>query len=138
MLNRTGYSTSIMEQFVALSNIVGNSLKYTRRGTISISLSQEIASIRRHRPEQAIRFKVEDTGISPHNDHPRSMTPPSKSYSQLLSYQYSRSPHNCSSSQLCTISATRLQHSVTPWLSEYKRRSDSGCREDVWFAQSIG
>ncbi|KAM0552408.1 hypothetical protein ACHAPJ_007968 [Fusarium lateritium] len=44
-------------------NIVGNSLKYTRRGTISVFLSQEVASIRRRKSEKVIRLKVEDTGI---------------------------------------------------------------------------
>ncbi|KAJ4258963.1 hypothetical protein NW762_008051 [Fusarium torreyae] len=44
-------------------NIVGNSLKYTRRGTISIFLSQEVASIRRRKSEKVVRLRVEDTGI---------------------------------------------------------------------------
>ncbi|KAH7141967.1 hypothetical protein EDB81DRAFT_843446 [Dactylonectria macrodidyma] len=43
-------------------NIVGNALKYTSYGTITISLTQQVASIRRRKPQQVIKFTVEDTG----------------------------------------------------------------------------
>jgi signal transduction histidine kinase len=43
-------------------NLVGNALKYTSKGTITISLVQQAASIRGRKPEQVIRFTVEDTG----------------------------------------------------------------------------
>ncbi|KAH7120299.1 hypothetical protein B0J13DRAFT_162712 [Dactylonectria estremocensis] len=43
-------------------NIVGNALKYTSYGTITVSLTQQVASIRRRKPQQVIKFTVEDTG----------------------------------------------------------------------------
>ncbi|CAJ0550119.1 Ff.00g100490.m01.CDS01 [Fusarium sp. VM40] len=43
-------------------NLVGNALKYTHKGTVTVSLMQQTASIRRRKPEQVIRFTVEDTG----------------------------------------------------------------------------
>lgn len=43
-------------------NIVGNALKYTSHGTIAVSLTQQVASIRRRKPQQVIEFTVEDTG----------------------------------------------------------------------------
>ncbi|KAG5661948.1 hypothetical protein KAF25_004187 [Fusarium avenaceum] len=43
-------------------NLVGNALKYTHKGTVTISLMQQTASIRRRKPEQVIRFTVQDTG----------------------------------------------------------------------------
>ncbi|KAF5011133.1 hypothetical protein FDECE_2741 [Fusarium decemcellulare] len=43
-------------------NLVGNALKYTRQGTITVSLTQQTISIRRRKPEQVIRLVVEDTG----------------------------------------------------------------------------
>ncbi|SPJ81869.1 related to nik-1 protein (Os-1p protein) [Fusarium torulosum] len=43
-------------------NIVGNALKYTPDGTITISLTQQVTAVRRHRPEQVVCFAVKDTG----------------------------------------------------------------------------
>ena len=43
-------------------NIVGNSLKYTKEGTITISLTQQVTAVRRRRPEQVVSFVVKDTG----------------------------------------------------------------------------
>ncbi|KAI1069269.1 hypothetical protein LB507_008662 [Fusarium sp. FIESC RH6] len=43
-------------------NIVGNALKYTTEGTITISLTQQVTAVRRRRPEQAVCFVVKDTG----------------------------------------------------------------------------
>ncbi|OBT97047.1 hypothetical protein VE01_04817 [Pseudogymnoascus verrucosus] len=48
-------------------NIFGNALKYTLRGTIKVSLTQERRSIQRRGKEQVVKFTVQDTGkgISP-------------------------------------------------------------------------
>ncbi|RBR19554.1 uncharacterized protein FIESC28_05549 [Fusarium coffeatum] len=43
-------------------NIVGNALKYTKDGTITISLTQQVTAVRRRRPEQVVCFVVKDTG----------------------------------------------------------------------------
>ncbi|KAK5996372.1 Peroxide stress-activated histidine kinase mak1 [Cladobotryum mycophilum] len=43
-------------------NIFGNALKYTHRGTIKVSLTQETISIQRQKRERVIKFTVEDTG----------------------------------------------------------------------------
>ena len=43
-------------------NIFGNALKYTTKGTIKVSLTQEIASIHHRKKERAVRFTVQDTG----------------------------------------------------------------------------
>jgi anti-sigma regulatory factor (Ser/Thr protein kinase) len=43
-------------------NIFGNALKYTPRGTIRVSLTQERRSIRRGVKEQVVKFSVQDTG----------------------------------------------------------------------------
>ncbi|TVY79648.1 Peroxide stress-activated histidine kinase mak2 [Fusarium oxysporum f. sp. cubense] len=43
-------------------NIVGNALKYTPDGTITISLTQQVSAVRRRRPEQVVCFAVKDTG----------------------------------------------------------------------------
>ncbi|KAG4263747.1 histidine kinase [Fusarium proliferatum] len=43
-------------------NIVGNALKYTPNGTITISLTQQVSTVRRRRPEQVVCFMVKDTG----------------------------------------------------------------------------
>jgi anti-sigma regulatory factor (Ser/Thr protein kinase) len=43
-------------------NIVGNALKYTTEGTITISLTQQVTAVRRRRPEQVVCFVVKDTG----------------------------------------------------------------------------
>ncbi|KAH7186067.1 uncharacterized protein B0J16DRAFT_343168 [Fusarium flagelliforme] len=43
-------------------NIVGNALKYTNAGTITISLTQQVTAVRRRRPEQVVCFVVKDTG----------------------------------------------------------------------------
>lgn len=43
-------------------NIIGNALKYTTEGTITISLTQQVATVRRRRPEQVVCFVVKDTG----------------------------------------------------------------------------
>ncbi|KAJ3509478.1 hypothetical protein NM208_g15664 [Fusarium decemcellulare] len=43
-------------------NLFGNALKYTRQGTVTVSLTQQTISIRRRKPEQVIRLVVEDTG----------------------------------------------------------------------------
>ncbi|KFY07765.1 hypothetical protein V492_06843 [Pseudogymnoascus sp. VKM F-4246] len=43
-------------------NIFGNALKYTPRGTIRVSLTQERRSIHRGVKEQVVKFTVQDTG----------------------------------------------------------------------------
>ncbi|KAM0083808.1 hypothetical protein ACKRZS_004014 [Fusarium odoratissimum] len=43
-------------------NIVGNALKYTPEGVITISLKQRVASVKSRRPEQVVCFTVKDTG----------------------------------------------------------------------------
>ncbi|KAF4460152.1 hypothetical protein FALBO_13078 [Fusarium albosuccineum] len=43
-------------------NLVGNAFKYTRQGTVTISLTQQTTSIRRRKPEQVIRLTIQDTG----------------------------------------------------------------------------
>ncbi|KAM0345853.1 hypothetical protein ACHAPU_006207 [Fusarium lateritium] len=43
-------------------NIVGNALKYTPDGTITVSLTQQVSSVRRRRPEKVVCFAVKDTG----------------------------------------------------------------------------
>jgi signal transduction histidine kinase len=43
-------------------NIFGNALKYTHRGTIKVSLTQERLSIKRGQKEQVVKFTVQDTG----------------------------------------------------------------------------
>ncbi|KAH6610186.1 histidine kinase [Trichoderma cornu-damae] len=43
-------------------NIFGNALKHTKRGTITVSLTQGMARIRGRRKERVVRFTVQDTG----------------------------------------------------------------------------
>jgi signal transduction histidine kinase len=43
-------------------NIFGNALKYTPRGTIKVSLTQERHSIQRGQKQQVVKFTVQDTG----------------------------------------------------------------------------
>lgn len=43
-------------------NIFGNALKHTKRGTITVSLTQEMARIRGRKKERVVRFTVQDTG----------------------------------------------------------------------------
>ncbi|KFX93332.1 hypothetical protein O988_06868 [Pseudogymnoascus sp. VKM F-3808] len=43
-------------------NIFGNALKYTTRGTIKVSLTQERRSIYHGQKEQVVKFTVQDTG----------------------------------------------------------------------------
>ncbi|KFY46560.1 hypothetical protein V494_00436 [Pseudogymnoascus sp. VKM F-4513 (FW-928)] len=43
-------------------NIFGNALKYTTRGTIKVSLTQERRSIHHGQKEQVVKFTVQDTG----------------------------------------------------------------------------
>lgn len=43
-------------------NIFGNALKYTQRGTIKVSLTQEIMSLQHRRKESVVKFTVQDTG----------------------------------------------------------------------------
>ncbi|RFU80987.1 histidine kinase [Trichoderma arundinaceum] len=43
-------------------NIFGNALKHTKRGTITVSLTQELARIRGRKKQRAVRFTVQDTG----------------------------------------------------------------------------
>lgn len=43
-------------------NIVGNALKYTTKGMIKVTLTQEIVYIRRRKEQRVVKFTVEDTG----------------------------------------------------------------------------
>ncbi|EHK24432.1 uncharacterized protein TRIVIDRAFT_30731 [Trichoderma virens Gv29-8] len=43
-------------------NIFGNALKHTKRGTITVSLTQEMARLRSRKKERVVRFTVQDTG----------------------------------------------------------------------------
>ncbi|PTB67471.1 histidine kinase [Trichoderma citrinoviride] len=43
-------------------NIFGNALKHTKRGTITVSLTQEMARLRGRKKERVVRFTVQDTG----------------------------------------------------------------------------
>lgn len=43
-------------------NIFGNALKYTSKGTIRVTLAQDIVSIQHRKKERVVRFTVEDTG----------------------------------------------------------------------------
>ncbi|KFY66240.1 hypothetical protein V496_02137 [Pseudogymnoascus sp. VKM F-4515 (FW-2607)] len=43
-------------------NLFGNALKYTPRGTIKVSLTQERHSIQRGQKQQVVKFTVQDTG----------------------------------------------------------------------------
>lgn len=43
-------------------NLFGNALKHTKRGTITVSLTQEMARIRGRKKERVVRFTVQDTG----------------------------------------------------------------------------
>ncbi|OPB42473.1 Histidine kinase, part of a two-component phosphorelay system involved in signal transduction [Trichoderma guizhouense] len=43
-------------------NIFGNALKHTKRGTITVSLTQEMVRLRGRKKERVVRFTVQDTG----------------------------------------------------------------------------
>ncbi|KAL6871105.1 histidine kinase [Trichoderma novae-zelandiae] len=43
-------------------NIFGNALKHTKRGTITVSLTQEMARLRGRKKERVVIFTVQDTG----------------------------------------------------------------------------
>jgi signal transduction histidine kinase len=45
-----------------IMNILGNALKYTRQGSVKISLTQEHVVHNRLKPDRVIRFTVQDTG----------------------------------------------------------------------------
>lgn len=45
-----------------IMNLFGNALKYTKTGTITVSLSQDIALVRRRRKEPVVKIVVHDTG----------------------------------------------------------------------------
>ncbi|KAL7795210.1 hypothetical protein V8C37DRAFT_47448 [Trichoderma ceciliae] len=45
-----------------IMNIFGNALKHTKHGTITVSLTQEMARIRGRKKERVVRFTVQDTG----------------------------------------------------------------------------
>lgn len=45
-----------------IMNIFGNALKHTKRGTITVSLTQDMARMRGRKKERVVKFTVQDTG----------------------------------------------------------------------------
>lgn len=57
-----GYIVNVGAFRRIVMNIFGNALKHTRRGTITVSLTQELIRTRSRKKERVVRFTVQDTG----------------------------------------------------------------------------
>ncbi|KAL6910353.1 hypothetical protein GGI43DRAFT_419759 [Trichoderma evansii] len=57
-----GYIANVGAIRRIVMNIFGNALKHTKRGTITVSLTQEMIRTRSRKKERVVRFTVQDTG----------------------------------------------------------------------------